>query len=479
MPLILSGNVASAAAGAYEVANSCMFNAADSVRLYKTGSTGNRRTWTWSCWLKRCTLGGDGDHLIFGASSDDFSTDYLDISFTSADKINIQDYQGSEALRYLTTRVFRDVSAWMNIVIRVDTTQGTASNRLRIYINGVEETAFDTETDPSEDAELLVNKNVVHQVGGRTGAYGGLYMAECVLIDGSSLAPTSFGEFNSDSPTIWQPIDVSGLTFGTNGFYLDFEASDNLGNDANGGTDLTEDNLAATDSSTDSPTNNFATLNPLDHYYNATTSTGGTLSEGSTKFVIASGNKGFARSTIGVTAGKWYWECKLHAVSKGFLGVCNNDVLVQDSTPQHNAIYLYEATPDFRSGDQILTTGVASISTNDIMNFALDMDNYAFYIGVNNSWMNSGDPTSGSNKTGAISELFTTGSAIISGSGAMFANLLNTSTSGGINTSMNFGCPPYANSSDAADANGFGAFEFSPPSGYLALCTKNLGSDGG
>ena len=305
------------------------------------------------------------------------------------------------------------------------------------------------------------------------------YLAEVCMIDGSALAPSSFGEADEDSPTIWKPIDVSGLTFGTNGFYLDFEDSSNLGNDANGGTDLTEVNLAATDQAQDSPTNNWAVLNPLDHYYNATTSTGGTLSEGSTLFVIASGNKGFARSSIGVTAGKWYWECKLHAVSKGFLGVCNNDILIQDSTPQVNAIYLYEATPDFRSGDQILTTGVASISTNDIMNFALDMENHAFYIGVNNSWMNSGDPTSGDSRTGAISELFTTGRAIIRYSGAMFANLLNTSTSGGINTSMNFGCPPYANSSDAADANGFGAFEFSPPAGYLALCTKNLGSDGG
>ena len=100
-------------------------------------------------------------------------------------------------------------------------------------------------------------------------------------MDGSSLAPTSFGEFNSDSPTIWQPIDVSELTFGTNGTYLDFEDSSNLGNDANGGTDWTETNLAATDQSTDSPTNNFATLNPLYH----PPSNAPTLSEGNCKVV--------------------------------------------------------------------------------------------------------------------------------------------------------------------------------------------------
>ena len=462
---------------AYEVANSCMFNDGDSAYMHKTPSSdGNRQTFTISVWLKRGTLSSIQN--ILGSSDDSFGNG-LFLQFQADDTLRFG-FQDPNQFK-VTNRVFRDCSAWYNIVVAVNVNEASNSNRVKIYVNGTQETSFGTDNTMT-DVDKDWNNQQAHSVG-RSGAYDSQYfdgyLAEVVSIDGSQLAATSFGEFDEDSPTIWKPKDVSGLTFGTNGFYLDFEDSSNLGNDANGGTDLTEVNLAATDQTTDTPNNNFATLNPLDHYYNATTSTGATLSEGNTKFVIASGNKGFARSTIGVNAGKWYWECKLHAVSKGFLGVCNNEILVKDSTPQVNAIYLYEATPDFRSGDQILTTGVASISTNNIMNFALDMDNNAFYIGVNNSWMNSGDPTSGSSRTGAISELFTTGRAIISDSGEMFANLLNTSTSGGINTSINFGNPAYANSSDAADANGYGAFEYAPPSGFLALCTKNLGSDGG
>ena len=478
MPLILPGNVATAIASTtYSVANSCMFNDGDSAYMHKTPSSdGNRQTFTISVWLKRGTLSSIQN--ILGSSDDSFGNG-LFLQFQADDTLRFG-FQDPNQFK-VTNRVFRDCSAWYNIVVAVNVNEASNSNRVKIYVNGTQETSFGTDNTMT-DVDKDWNNQQAHSVG-RSGAYDSQYfdgyLAEVVSIDGSQLAATSFGEFDEDSPTIWKPKDVSGLTFGTNGFYLDFEDSSNLGNDANGGTDLTEVNLAATDQTTDTPNNNFATLNPLDHYYNATTSTGGTLSEGNTKFVIASGNKGFARSTIGVNAGKWYWECKLHAVSKGFLGVCNNEILVKDSTPQVNAIYLYEATPDFRSGDQILTTGVASISTNNIMNFALDMDNNAFYIGVNNSWMNSGDPTSGSSRTGAISELFTTGRAIISDSGEMFANLLNTSTSGGINTSMNFGNPAYANSSDAADANGYGAFEYAPPSGFLALCTKNLGSVGG
>ena len=476
MPLILSGNVASAAAGAYEVANSCMFNAADSVRLYKTGSTGNRRTWTWSCWLKRCTLGGDGDHLIFGASSDDFSTDYLDISFTSADKINIQDYQGSEALRYLTTRVFRDVSAWMNIVIRVDTTQGTASNRLRIYINGVEETAFDTETDPSEDAELLVNKNVVHQVGGRTGAYGGLYMAECVLIDGSSLAPTSFGEFNSDSPTIWQPIDVSGLTFGTNGFYLDFEASGNLGNDANGGTDLTEDNLAATDQMTDSPTNNFAVLNPLRKHVQV-------LSEGNLELTsnTTSAYDG-SLSTIGTSKGKWYCEVQYSSLNGSswtfYTGMADaRDFTITNRVGQSASGRVgdtignlpHNTSPDvLKNGSDAGGSWSTFTSVGDIMGMAMDCDNGALYFSKNGVWENSSDPESGDSKTGAME--FTVGETYMFG-GAVYGD-------SGAQQQFNFGNPIVSLTSGNADANGYGNFEFEVPDGYYAICTKNLAEEG-
>ena len=486
MPLILPGNVASATASTtYSVANSCRINYPDDPYMQKTpASAGNRDRWTFSCWFKRGILSSVSGVSQYIFTQSKTSSIYALIGFNTSDQIWFQNQNSGDIGLLVTTRKFRDPAAWYHLAVIWDSANGTPADRYQIWINGVRETVFDTNTGVDSGEDSMMNRDDTPMSIGAVAWFGTSwsnefdgYLAECVFIDGLALDASSFGEFDSDTPSIFKPKDVSGLTFGTNGFYLDFEASDNLGNDANGGTDLTEANLDATDQCQDSPTNNFATLNPLDHYSYATSSTGATLTEGSLKFVIASGNKGFARSTFGVTAGKWYWECKLHAVSKGFLGVCNGDILI-DPTPQYNAVYIYENVPDFRSGDQVLTTGVASISTDDIMNFALDMDNHAFYIGVNNTWMNSGDPESGASRTGAISELFTTGRAIISDSGAMFANLLNTSQSGGINTSMNFGCPPYANASDAADADGYGAFEFAPPTGYFALCTKNLAEYG-
>ena len=239
---------------AYEVANSCRFNDDDSANLTKTfSSAGNRKTFTYSCWLKRGNLDNSSTYNMrfFG------STDALHfwVNPNTVGKLNMN-IAGGELT---TNRLFRDVSAWYHIVLAVDTTQATSSNRLKLYINGVQETSFSTETYPSEDADSSINNNVEHSLGrqlGQTRYYDG-YMAECVFIDGSALAPTSFGEFDEDSPTIWKPKDVSGLTFGTNGFYLDFEDSADLGADVSGNSnDFTVNNLAAINQSTDTCTNN-------------------------------------------------------------------------------------------------------------------------------------------------------------------------------------------------------------------------------
>jgi hypothetical protein len=457
MPLIIPAN---SITGGFAVDNSLRFNDGSSDSLNKTGSSGNRKTWTWSCWIKRSTVGSGSSHLIFGASSDGFSTDYFDISFTSADKINIQDYQGSEALRYIPTRVFRDVSAWYHIVIRVDTTQGTASNRLRIYINGVEETAFDTETDPSQNTDLLVNNNVVHRIGGRDGDYSNLYLAECVLIDGSSLAPTSFGEFDEDTG-IWKPIDVSGLTFGTNGFYLDFEDSSNLGNDANGGTDFTVNNLTAIDQTTDTPTNNYATMNPLDNYYELAT-----FSEGNLKIVGSGSNYSAKTCTFGVNKGKWYYEAKCTAVSsapiEAMLGLIETNATSNTfftGTPA-NSVGFYKGGSYYKNGG---STAYGSMwGASDILSIAFDLDNDKIYIAINGTWQNSADPVAGS---GGISL------------GTPSSGFYYPSTTEGT-FEMNFGNPPFTISSGNSDGAGFGQFEYAPPSGYLSLCTKNLATDG-
>jgi len=266
MPLILPGNVATALGGAYEVANSCRFDDGSSPYLTESvSSTSNRRTFTFSTWVKRSSLSGSGYPRLFDAFVD--GNNFFEIFFRNTDALNIYSYNGASTdIDLVTNRLFRDFSAWYHIVVAVDTTQGVAANRVKLYVNGTQETSFSTSTYPAEDADLQINLDTVDNVIGRNESsdadYLDGYLSEVVLIDGLALTPTSFGEANEDSPTIWQPIDVSGLTFGTNGFYLDFEDSANLGNDANGGTDLSETNLAATDSATDTPTNNFCTWNP-------------------------------------------------------------------------------------------------------------------------------------------------------------------------------------------------------------------------
>ena len=292
MPLILPGNVATAtAAVGYNVANSCRWNDGDSPLMYKAGVTGTSRdTWTTSMWLKRGNVTTEQRILMFsGTDSTSATTDVM--KFNADGSFLIADNTGSgNQIHVQTNRLFRDPTAWYHIVVAVDSGQGTAANRVKIYVNGTLETSFSTATYLAEDADTLlgIGSGYEFTIGawkGNTNQYFDGYLAEVVHIDGLQLAATSFGEFDSDSPTIWKPIDVSGLTFGNNGFYLDFKDSANLGNDANGGTDLTETNLAAADQATDTPTNNFCTLNPL-----AVAALQPTFSEGNCQSVAVSPN---------------------------------------------------------------------------------------------------------------------------------------------------------------------------------------------
>ena len=226
MPLILSGNVATELGTGYEVANSCRFDTGGTACLTRSlGTATSEKIGTWSYWVKRCHLGAV--QMIYGNEvADDNNRGY--ISFHSDDAWRMVDEAGS-GTELKTNRVFRDIGAWYHIVVRVDTTQGTASNRVKLYVNGVQETSFATATYPAEDDELKIfeggqtNKQHIGKQHSETTGPLDAYLAEFVFCDGQSLAQTEFGEFDSDSPTIWKPKDVSGLTFGTNGFYLDFE----------------------------------------------------------------------------------------------------------------------------------------------------------------------------------------------------------------------------------------------------------------
>jgi len=216
MPLILGTN--SIKDTGYDVANSLRFDDGSSAYLNRSlGTPSNRKIFTCSAWVKKAST-GTYPIFWFGADSDNwFMVKY------ESDSLRIESKNsGSTIIDVRTNALYRDFSAWYHVLVAVDTSQGTASNRIKIYVNGVQETSFQTSTYPNQDTDLNVITGA--EIGNQhTTQYFDGYMAEVVLIDGQQLDPTSFGEFDSDSPNIWKPIDVSGLTFGTNGFYLDFE----------------------------------------------------------------------------------------------------------------------------------------------------------------------------------------------------------------------------------------------------------------
>ena len=472
--IILPANTLST--GGYEVANSCRFNDDDGPILNKSsGTPSSRRIFTFSCWAKRGNFnpgGSDPNKQLFSIWTD--TSNRMDLRFQSGNTIDF--YHTSSLGRLTTNRLFRDPSAWYHVCLRVDTTQATAGNRYRLYVNGTQETSFSTETQPSQDSDLGTNFDNI-TVG--DDAYGTShfdgYLAEVCYCDGQSYAPTEFGEFDEDSPRIWKPKDVSGLTFGTNGFYLDFEDSANLGNDANGGTDLTETNLAATDQATDTPTNNFATLNILDN-----AQSDATYSEGNLKWQTTTNSHYFwGRSTIGVSAGKWYFEAKLtSAMEHGYIGICVD-------APDDNTTFLTNggANDEFEWGYKLSdgniynNTGDSSYgdtyTTGDIIGVYLDLDNNKLYFAKNGTVQNSGtgisipDPAS----TRTVNYFFCISDGTSGTSGTWEANF------GGTNT--------YTISSGNADDNGYGNFEYSPnitgdseAKKFYALCTKNLAEYG-
>jgi hypothetical protein len=466
MPLIIPSN--SISAGGYEVDNSLRFNDGSSDNLNRTpASASNRKTWTFSAWIKRSTI-STGQRIF--SQGDHTSGDPMTfLAFKSDDTLQFNRYV-SGATELVTNRKFRDVSAWYHIVFRCDTTNGTAGDRFRLYINGVEETSFATDNNPSLNDDTEVNnteKLELGSVGATTQNFDG-YMAELVLIDGQSLDPTSFGEFDEDSG-IWKPIDVSGLTFGTNGFYLDFEDSAALGDDVSGnGNDFTVNNLTAIDQTTDTPTNNFCTLNPLDPF-------SGTLSEGNLKYNNGASFKA-SRGTFAIpSSGKWYFEVLNSTLTSGSVaiwsGVASQDTNISaqpnnGSTTGFYGIYNDSSLGILSNGSQSSSTS-NTISANSILQFAIDADNNKLFVGIDNSYYSNatttnGDPSAGTNPTESID---------LTGYIPFVGAYSNTG-------SINFGSPPYTISSGNTDANGYGNFEYAVPSGYYALNTKNLAEFG-
>jgi len=457
---------------AYEVANSLRLDEPSNSGLTKTPSgAGNRRTFTLSTWVKRAKITNETGDVQTMFESRESNNDNCALTFQTNDTLSIKLKVSGTNKSLITNRVFRDVSAWYHIVCAVDTTQSTASNRVKIYVNGVQETSFGTEDYPAQDAQTSFNNSVGHGIGKRSDTtsqnFDG-YLTEVVMIDGSALAPTSFGEFDSDSPTIWKPIDISGLTFGTNGFYLDFEDSSALGNDVSGNNnDYSVSNLSAVDQSIDTCTNNFATWNPLNVNDNM-----GTFSNGNLEYDTSGNSFRTAFATFGADQGKWYFECKRVTGTSFSIGIISLDYKNRTKNVSYiggagdatnNIGYLKDGNISIGGSE---SSGYASYGNGETVMVAMDLDNGKVYFGVDGTWGNSGDPTSGSSGTGAVS--FTPSSETWTFAVSVYNS----------HWEANFGAPMYSISSGNADANGYGNFEYSVPSGYYALNSKNLAEYG-
>jgi hypothetical protein len=445
----------------WTVANSLRFNSGSSDYLTRTPSgTGNRRTWTFSAWVKR-TNPGAGNQIFQQSQAEG---NYMKLYFSS-DKIFWRGTTGGSNTAYIVTnRLFRDVSAWYHIVARFDSTNATAGDRMRLYINGIEETDFSTDINPSLNYDSFANTTNPIDIGRdnvNNASYFNGYMAEVCMVDGQSLDPTSFGETDTASG-IWKPKKISGLTFGTNGLYLPFTSSGSLGADSSGNSnDFTVNNLTAVDQSTDTPQNNFITMNPLDSYYSAST-----FSEGNLKVVTNSGSYTTNTSTIALASGKWFWEVKVtNSSTEDMIGIRGDQTRSNyDFNESYDFFYnSYGRFYDGSSGSQFVSYG-ATFTTGDIIGVALDLDS-----GTNTIQFYKNGVAQGSKNITHVSS-----------TAIGFYNIaVGDYTSGGASTfEMNFGSPPYSESGGNSDGNGYGNFSMAVPSGYFALNTKNLAEYG-
>jgi hypothetical protein len=468
MSLIIPANSLS---GGYAVDNSCRFNDGSSDTLSKTfgSASSSNTTFTVSAWVKRAKLSANQDVVSAFQSSSGLQTDL--IRFGSADDLEFYAHttNASGNADIQTNRLFRDVGAWYHIVLALDTTQATASNRVKIYVNGVQETSFSTESYMNQNGTIIwgLGSGTEHTIGAvGTSNYFGGYVAEVCYIDGSQLDPTSFGEFDEDTG-IWKPISVSGLTFGTNGFYLDFEDSAALGDDVSGnGNNFTVNNLTSIDQSTDTCTNNFCTINVLDNE-----SGNITITEGNLNYTSTGGTDETNRCTFGFTKGKWYFESKYindaNYIDVGVGSASDSDI----ATPRfHMEMAGYYMLQIFTSYTKVWDNGslidtLAGSAENDIHMYAIDMDNNRFYAGKNGSWYLSGDPANNSNPLISMDNGYTT-------------LMPSVCTKNDAAASLNFGSPSYSISSGNTDADGHGNFEYAVPSGFFSLCTKNLAEYG-
>ena len=419
-------------------------------------SAGSRTTWTFSAWIKRANTSTTG-HQIFDCSPTP-GTDESKIYFYNDFLYWKQEVGGGGADGYLVTnRKFRDVSAWYHIVCQWNTTDATDSERMKIWINGVQETSFSTNNLPDQNRESFINSANAHYIGSAQGTGSNFdgQMTHVHFIDGTAYDADTFGE--TDATTgIWKPKTTPSVTYGTNGFFLKFENSGSMGTDSSGNSNNFTVNGTMTQT-IDTPSNVFATLNPLIASSIPTYSNGNLTIAGASTWESSP-------STLAVSSGKYYAEFKDVSGTNNMVGVENAEIqswIVQ--FPGWSSDGWGYARDGGKRNSGIDTSYGSSFTSGDIISIALDMDNKYVYFAKNGVWQNSGDPTSGATGTGGLS---------LSADLYYFVTASFNSSS-----SANFGNGYFGTTAVSSAENpddGIGIFEYAVPTGYKALCTKSI-----
>lgn len=449
--------------------------------------TANRKTFTMSFWMKRDELSRNMAVIETRVSSQSLGN-YAGVRIETDNALSLFDYSGGYVFRLKYSAALRDVSAWYHVVLRFDTTQSVATNRIRLYINGEQKT-FDTHTSqPAQNASIQFGNGDVHRIGKYSDStslnYSG-YMADWYIIDGQSLGPTSFGELKSG---IWIPKEYSG-SYGTGGFHLEFDgnANDSSGNSNN----WTANGVSSYDYMPTSPTNIFATFNPLDRNSTSITSLEGNLrvSANSSSYLSMRGSMMYPQS------GKWYMEFRndkahVHGQAGGGWGLQSVREMWATNFGNystHSGVYQTQSynSAIFRRGGSDHFYGLGTIpsiaygNAGDIFQIAVDCDSGKVWFGKNNSWMggssgavnaSSGNPSTGANPVDTLTDAMIEEGIVPM---VQFADQTGTKTYR-FNAGQDSTFQGARTAGGNADANGYGDFAYAPPTDFLAMCSANM-----
>ena len=445
------------------------------TRTFDSG--GDTLKWTYSMWLKRGTVSSAAYQYLFIGRQN--GTNLQEVYFHTDDTLAWYNYKAGYEGELKTSRIFTDCTAWYHIQLVWDSANGTAGDRMIIYVNGVRETAFSTENYPDASDTSIINTANPHAIGWHVGdsdkAFDGS-MSHVQFVNAEALAPTEFGEVDSTSG-IWKIKTGAYSTPGTNGFFLKMEDRTNL--------DLDSSSNAYTFSTTgtgtatyDNPSNNFSTLNALENYYPAATYSNGN----NTIVTPASAVYAPSTSTFGMSGGKWYAEFKTSTTMYDNLyGITDRNATAngQELGDGANQWGYYQTSGSVRYNNGYASPSPygSSFDNTEVLGIALDLDNSKLYFAIDGVWQNSGDPTSGATGTGALSI-----TAVNSTLNGMYFFAVGGWANAASTFHANFGNGYFgttAVSSANADDAGIGAMEYDVPTGYYCLCTKNIKAYGG